>query len=402
MNKVKTSILLYALISLFFFSACETMQKIESSNWLEKSVKTAVHQLKKATNEYEPGMNPRSIEPDGSVWLAPPKDWTTGFFPGSLWFGYEMTGDKGLKQEAHRFTIALDTVKNFTHTHDLGFMLFNSYGNAYRLTGNEDYLSVLEKGAANLYGRYNEKIGSIRSWDFGEWEFPVIIDNIMNLQLLYWASAEFDKPMYSQAAISHAQNSLRDHYRTDYSSYHVVSYDTITGRPIQKGTYQGYSDASAWARGQAWGLYGFSMSYKYTKKEKFLEQAEHIADFIMHHPNLPKDKIPYWDYDAPNIPFEPRDVSAAAITASALLELSTQVEKGQKYFDFAREILKSLSSDSYLSKPDQTNYFILKHSVGAFPKDSEIDTPLNYADYYFLEALLRYAEIENINLKKFN
>ncbi|MBC9797746.1 glycoside hydrolase family 88 protein [Sinomicrobium weinanense] len=398
--KRKVSGVWYVLAGLLFLNSCKTSQRTETATWLEKSVKTATHQLTRASEEYSPGMNPRSVEPDGSVRLAPANDWTTGFFPGSLWLGYEISGKKVLKQQAERFTLALDTIKDFKYTHDLGFMLFCSYGNAYRITRDKKYLPVLRNGAANLYSRYNEKVGSIRSWDFGEWQYPVIIDNMMNLELLYWASDKFKKPVYARAAESHAMNSLRDHYREDHSSYHVVSYDTLSGKPVIKETHQGYGDETAWARGQAWGLYGFSMSYKNTGEKKFIEQAEHIARFIMNHPRLPKDKIPYWDYDAPDIPGAPRDASAAAITASALLELSTQVKDGSKYFAFAEDILKSLSSDIYLARPDSAHFFILNHSVGALPNNSEVDTPINYADYYFLEALDRYARLKNIDLKK--
>ncbi|RAV28938.1 YyaL domain-containing protein [Sinomicrobium soli] len=398
--KRKISGVLYVLAGLLFLNSCKTSHRAETATWLEKSVKTATHQLSRAAEHYTPGMNPRSVKPDGTVRLAPPDDWTTGFFPGSLWLGYEISGEKNLKRQAERFTLALDTIKNFRYTHDLGFMLFCSYGNAYRITENKEYLPVLRKGTANLYSRYNEKIGSIRSWDFGEWQYPVIIDNMMNLEMLFWGSDKFGEPKYAKAAERHAMNSLRDHYRKDYSSYHVVSYDTLSGKPVQKGTHQGYADDTAWARGQAWGLYGFSMSYKNTGEKKFVDQAEHIAHFMMNHPRLPEDKIPYWDYDAPDIPDAPRDASAAAITASALLELSTQVEDGHRYFAFAEDILKSLSSDAYLAEPDSTDFFILKHSVGALPNNSEVDTPINYADYYFLEALLRYAQLKNMDLTK--
>lgn len=394
--------MIYALGGLLLIAGCNMKQRPDDAGWLERATKTAVHQLRGAAGHYVPGMNPRSIEPDGSVRLVSAKDWTTGFFPGSLWYGYEISGDEMLKDQARRFTLALDSVKDFTHTHDLGFMLYCSYGNGYRLTGDEEYLPAMKAGAANLYGRFNKNVGAIRSWDFGSWQYPVIIDNMMNLEFLFWAAKQFDQSSYADASVSHAFRALSDHYRTDYSSYHVVSYDTLSGKPVEKGTHQGYADETAWARGQAWGLYGFSMGYRNTGEKKFLDQAEHIADFLMNHPRLPEDKVPYWDYDAPDIPRAPRDASAAAITASALLELSTQVKDGGKYADFAEEILKSLSSDAYLAEPDSEHFFILKHSVGALPNNSEVDTPINYADYYYLEALLRYARLKNIDLKKFN
>lgn len=366
--------------------------------WFTKSKDAAVYQLTRAAAVYQPGLTPRSIKPDGSVRLAPQSDWTCGFFPGSLWYAYELSGKKQLAVEADRFTLGLDSVQHFTFTHDLGFMLYDSYGNAYRLTGDKKYLKPLENGAVNLYKRYSPVTHTIRSWDFGKWQYPVIIDNMMNVDYLFWSAKKFNKQVYAMAAKNHADATMLNHFRKDYSSYHVVSYDTITGKAIEKVTFQGLADSSAWARGQAWGLYGFTQAYIYTRNQKYLEQAKHIAAFIMNHPRTPADKIPYWDYDDPKIPDTYRDVSAAAVMASGLLQLSTQVPNGQHYFKYAEQILRSLSTDQYLYKPGTGHYFILKHSVGALPLKSEIDTPINYADYYFLEALNRYAIIKHIKL----
>lgn len=283
-------------------------------------------------------------------------------------------------------------------------MLYCSYGNAYRITGDQIYLPPLADGAHHLFDRFNPKVGVIRSWDFGKWHYPVIIDNMMNLEYLYWAAKEFNEPAYVLAASDHALTTMKNHYRKDYSSYHLVDYDPVTGKTLRKVTHQGLTNESAWARGQAWGLYGYTMCYSNTSKQTFLAQAEHIAFFIMNHPRMPKDKIPVWDFDVHNAldaeERAPRDASAAAIIASALLNLSTQVKDGRKYFDYAEEILKSLSSDAYLAKPGENGFFILKHSVGAFLYNSEIDTPLDYADYYYLEALKRYIAIKKINLSK--
>ena len=376
--------------------------KKDADDWFRKTAKTAVYQLNKAAETYTPGMNPRSVNPDGTVRLAPLRDWTTGFFAGSLWYGYELSGDKKLQTEARRFTLALDSIQYIKDTHDLGFMLYCAYGNAFRITGDKIYLKPLENGAANLYARFNKKVGAIRSWDFGHWQFPVIIDNLMNLEYLYWAGKEFNKPQYAEAAKTHAITTMKNHFRKDYSSYHVISYDTLSGKVLQRETHQGLTNESAWARGQAWGLYGYTMSYKDTGDKKFIAHAEHIAAFIMNHPAMPADKIPLWDFDVHNRDRSPRDASAAAVIASALLDLSTEVKDGQKYFKYAEDILKSLSSEEYLAKPGENHFFILKHSVGALLYNSEIDTPLNYADYYFLEALKRYAEIKKIDLKTIN
>jgi len=377
-------------------------QAQEDLRWLGQVKQTIVYQLNKAAATYRPGMPPRSINPDGTVRLAPQEDWTTGFFPGSLWYGYEMSGDQQLAASARKFTLAMDSLKDFTHTHDLGFMIYSSFGNGYRLTKDKAYLPTLQQGASHLYGRYNKTVGAIRSWDFGHWEFPVIIDNMMNLDFLFWAAKEFKKPEYKEASVQHSMTTLKNHFRSDNSSYHVISYDTLSGRAIQKETHQGLTNESAWARGQAWGLYGYTMAYKETGNKVFLNHAIAIAKFIMEHPNVDKDKIPYWDYDIHNGGERaPRDASAAAVIASALIDLAKFADN-PAYFSYAEDIIKSLSSSAYLAAKGDNAYFILKHSVGAFLYNSEIDTPLNYADYYYLEALLRYAKAKNIDLKKLN
>jgi unsaturated chondroitin disaccharide hydrolase len=398
---MKKALSLLLATAAFAISAyAQPMQQDPPAKWLKKTTDVIAYQLTKATHTYTPGQNPRSTNPDGTVRLAPYKDWTTGFFPGSLWYGYELTGDKNLGLEAKKFTLALDSVRYITNTHDLGFMLYCSYGNAFRLTGDKAYLPALADGAKNLNARFDPKIGVIKSWDFAWWHYPVIIDNMMNLEYLYWGAKEFKKPAYAKNASTHALTTLKNHYRPDYSSYHVVDYDPATGKVLRKATHQGLTDESAWARGQAWGLYGFTVCYKNSKDSRFLTQAEHIAKFIMNHPKTPKDKIPAWDYDVHNAldteERAPRDASAAAVIASALLELSTQVKDGQKYVDYAEDILESLSSDAYLAKPGENNFFILKHSVGAFLYNSEIDTPLDYADYYYLEALIKYKKIKKL------
>ena len=402
MKKALSMLLAAAALSLTSFAQQQTASS--SPDWFSNAAKTIDYQLNKAASAYKPGMNPRSINPDGKVRLAPYKDWTTGFFPGSLWYGYELTGDKKLAEKARKFTLALDSVRYLTNTHDVGFMLYCSYGNAFRITGDKSYLPALADGAKHLAARFSPTVGVIRSWDFGKWKYPVIIDNMMNLEYLYWAGGEFNKPNYAQIASTHASTTMKNHYRADNSSYHVVDYDPATGKVLRKATHQGLTDESAWARGQAWGLYGYTMCYANAKNPEFLAQAERIAAFIMNHPSIPKDKIPVWDFDVHNaqdvLETAPRDASAAAIIASALLDLSVQAKDGQQYFTYAEDILKSLSSDVYLTKPGQNSYFILKHSVGAFLYNSEIDTAIDYADYYYLEALKRYASIKKINLLK--
>jgi hypothetical protein len=272
-----------------------------------------------------------------------------------------------------------------------------SFGQGYQLTKDSVYRDILIQSAKTLTKRFNEKVGAIRSWDHNKdkWAFPVIIDNMMNLELLFWASKQTGDRQYYNIAVKHAETTLANHFRADNSSFHVVDYDTLSGNVIKKTTHQGFSNSSAWARGQAWGLYGFTMCYRESGNVSFLYQAEKIADFILHHPNLPADKIPYWDYDAPETPSRPRDVSAAAVTASALYELAQFLpSKKEFYIQSANTILKNLN-DNYLSKPGQNKGFLLGHSTGSFPQNSEVDVPINYADYYYLEALIR-----QINLKK--
>lgn len=396
--------IIFTIISFSLNCFGNSKQENPAPLWLKKSITTIASQLDKATDNYQPGKNPRSINADGSVRLVGYKDWTTGFFPGSLWYAYELTGNQKFAQQAKVFTLALDSARYITDTHDVGFMLFCSYGNAFRITGDKTYLPALADGVKNLSNRFNPKIGVIRSWDFSWWHYPVIIDNMMNLEYLYWAAKEFNKPYYADVASKHALTTMKNHFRKDYSSYHVVDYDPKNGKVLRKATHQGVTDESAWARGQGWGLYGYTLCFENTKDQKFLSQAEHIAAFIMNHPRMPKDKIPVWDFDVHNAmgieEKAPRDASAAAVIASALLELSTQVKDGKKYIDYAEEILKSLSTDEYLARPGDNKYFLLKHSVGAFLYNSEIDTAIDYADYYYLEALKRYVMIKKIDVKQ--
>jgi hypothetical protein len=333
---------------------------------------------------------PRSTNADGSINLVPARDWTSGFYPGSLWYMYDYTGEKVWADSAASRTAGLESVQFNTHTHDLGFVLYSSYGNGLRLTKNETYAPILLQGASTLIKRFDSEIGSIRSWDFKPWEFPVIIDNIMNMELLLWATKYSGDSTFYDIAVKHADTTLKNHFRADNSSFHVVDYDTITNEVFAKKTHQGKSDDSAWARGQAWGLYGYTLMYRETKDKKYLAQAEKIAEFILNHPNLPEDMVPYWDFDAPN---EVRDASAAAVVASALLELSTYSDKSTRYFDTAEKMLASLSSPAYLAEPGTNNNFILMHSTGHMPKGTEIDGPIAYADYYYLEALLRYQKL---------
>jgi hypothetical protein len=393
---------LYLLATLpMFLSSCYSGNKHNDvpENLIKSQLKLLAANFKeaKAISSNKDVVSVRSLNSEGALNLIPSKDWCSGFFPGSLWQASVLTGDKELQQLAVEFTKPIEPEKFNGKTHDMGFKMMCSFGQGYQLTKDSVYRDILIQSAKTLTKRFNEKVGAIRSWDHNKdkWAFPVIIDNMMNLELLFWASKQTGDRQYYNIAVKHAETTLANHFRADNSSFHVVDYDTLSGNVIKKTTHQGFSNSSAWARGQAWGLYGFTMCYRESGNVSFLYQAEKIADFILHHPNLPADKIPYWDYDAPETPSRPRDVSAAAVTASALYELAQFLpSKKEFYIQSANTILKNLN-DNYLSKPGQNKGFLLGHSTGSFPQNSEVDVPINYADYYYLEALIR-----QINLKK--
>jgi unsaturated chondroitin disaccharide hydrolase len=337
-------------------------------------------------------VSPRTLE-NGELKLVSSKDWTSGFFPGELWFLYQQTGKKDWRTQAEKFTADIEREKTNGGTHDMGFKIYCSFGTGYNITKDGHYKDVIIQSAKTLSTRFNKTTGVIKSWDNrAKWKYPVIIDNMMNLELLFEASKlSGDKSLYN-IAVSHANTTMKNHFRKDYSSYHVVDYDTATGKVLQRTTHQGYSDESAWSRGQSWGLYGFTMCYRETKDKAYLTHAEHIADFILNHPNLPKDMVPYYDFNAPGIPNEPRDVSAAAVIASGLYELSTYSSNGKKYRAAAAKIIESLTNN-YRSPIGENKGFILLHSTGSKPSNSEVDVPINYADYYYLEALLRSKKL---------
>lgn len=324
--------------------------------------------------------------------------WCSGFYPATLLYLYEQTKDTALYNEAMRIMKVLEKEKNNTTTHDLGFMMYCSFGNAKRIAPKPEYRDIILTSARSLSTRFNPVTKTIKSWDSrNPTDYLVIIDNMMNLELLFEASKMSGDSSFYKIAVTHANATTANHFRNDYSSYHVLNYDAQTGGVKQKRTAQGAADESAWARGQAWGLYGYIVTYRETKDNQYLEQARRIARFMLDHPNLPADKIPYWDFNAPGIPDALRDASAAAITASALLELIRYVPKteGDTYFKVAETILRNLSADTYLAAPGTNGGFILKHGVGHKPAGTEIDVPLTYADYYFVEAMIRYKQLKS-------
>jgi unsaturated chondroitin disaccharide hydrolase len=381
-------------IGLAFAAGASAAPSESASSLVRRGIDSAAVQYTGllASVQSKPGF-PRTLE-NGQVKMVEVKDWTSGFFPGSLWYLFEATGNAKWKTAAQDYTARMAPAKFDKSQHDLGFMLGASYGNGYRLTKDPGYRDALLAGATTLVTRFNPKVGSIQSWDLWKntnWAFPVIIDNMMNLELLSWATREAKEPRYREIAVIHADTTLKHHFRPDHSSFHLVDYDPQNGAVRGKQTVQGNADASSWARGQAWGLYGYTMMYRETRKPEYLQQAHRIAAFFMNHPRLPSDKVPYWDFDDAAIPNAPRDSSAAAITSSALLELAGFSDKdlAQRYRAFAEAQLRSLASPAYLAAPGENGGFLLMHATGHKPAGKEIDVPLNYADYYFLEALLR-------------
>ncbi|MBN2596338.1 MAG: glycoside hydrolase family 88 protein [Marinifilaceae bacterium] len=336
---------------------------------------------------------PRTTASDGQIYMVESHDWTSGFFPGVLWYQSEYTGDEFWQQQAIKYTEMLKKEQYNDSDHDIGFKIFCSYGNGYRLTKNPEYKEIIVSSAHTLAKRFHPKTGCIKSWD--RWTFPVIIDNLMNLELLFWAAKATGDSSFYQIGYSHALITLKNHFRNDYSCYHLVEFDTITGEALHKKTYQGYADESSWARGQSWALYGMTMAYRETKDSVFLTQALGIADYIMSNKFMKADGVPYWDFHDPEIPKAPRDASAAAIICSAMYELQEYAPKKRKdeMLKFADHILSTLASEAYFAEIGYNNNFLLKHSTGFKPKNKEVDKPLIYADYYFLEAAIRRKRI---------
>ena len=369
---------------------------------IKDNVANAEVQLKSLVEASEAGDTvriPSSYE-NGEIIYVPTDDWVSGFFAGTLWYMYELTGDEYWAEHARIQTELLDTVQYLTWHHDVGFMIYDSYGNGLRLKNIDGYKDVIVNTAKSLSTRFRPNAGILQSWNVDRgwqaergWKCPVIIDNMMNLELLFKASEFSGDTTFAKIAVSHADKTIENHYRPDFSTYHVVDYDDETGGIRGRYTAQGYADESAWARGQAWSLYGYTMMYRFTSDSKYLERAEDVAEYLFDNPNMPEDLVPYWDFDCPDIPDTYRDASSAAIIASALYELSWHTDN-DGYKEKADKIICSLSTPAYRAAQGTNGGFILMHSVGSIPHGGSIDVPLNYADYYFLEALVRKGNIE--------
>ena len=390
-------ILVYSLLSLMAVISCnrqESMEELTARVFERASSQFLILDAKMDSVLVADGgdfVYPRSIKADGTLWTSDYKWWCSGFYPGSLWYVYEYTGDEKYKDLALKYQAGLEPLRYRTDDHDIGFQLMCSYGNCLRITGDTSCVPVIVDGANSLATRFNPVVGCTKSWDTQKYAYSVIIDNMMNLELLFKALELGGPESLKDVAVSHAYTTLKNHYREDKSTRHVLDYNPETGELAQVYPGQGYSTDSAWARGQAWGLYAFPMVYRFTHDPQILDHAVAIAEYVI--PRLPEDCIPYWDFDSPEIPNDVRDASAAAIMACGLIELSGYVdeEKSGRYLDVAENMLRSLASEEYLAEEGQVYGFLLKHSTGFKLRDSEVDAPLTYADYYFLEALMRWS-----------
>lgn len=376
-------------------------------SFITENVEFAKAQLGLAIDTIEASgkcLNPVTLNRDGSVYYCGYADWRSGFFPGSIWYLYELTGDTSYLPLARKYTEAIRPAEHLPWHHDIGFIINCSFGNGLRLAPDAAaYKNVMIQAAKSLCTRFRPNAGVIQSWDVKGnswqsergWECPVIIDNMMNLELLFEATKLSGDSTFYKVAVAHADRTLSEHFRPDGSCYHVVDYNISDGSVRHKQTAQGYADESVWSRGQAWAIYGFTICYRETKDRKYLDQALKTFNRMKNDPHMPEDLIPYWDMDAPNIPNEPRDASSASCIASALYEISTYaVSDAASYKAYADRIMHSLASPDYRAALGTNGNFILMHSVGSIPHNSEIDVPLNYADYYFLEALKRRKDLD--------
>lgn len=378
--------------------ACASPRKKESKFSSVKMLDISVLKIEETLKGLvESDSFPRNISKNETDWkFVGVRDWCSGFWPGVLWYAYESSGNEEIKKAAEKFTLPIKTIAFTPATdHDIGFMVYCSYGNGYRLTGNKDYKEVLLSAADTLATLYNPNVGSILSWPSkkGQYAHNTIIDNMMNLELLFWAAKNGGDQRLYDIAVSHAEVTMKHLVRKDNAVYHLGEFDDVTGAFIKGHAHQGYADESMWARGQTWGVYGYAMAYRETGKREFLDTSIKLADHFLN--RLPEDGIPYWDFDDPKIPNAPKDASAAAIAACGMLELSGLVKEDKlkkKYINAAKKFIEILSSKAYFS--GDRNQALLLHSTGHHPKNSEIDVPIIYADYYYMEALLRLKKLE--------
>ena len=395
-------------------AACQNHDKVldadKQLDYCSHQVTQALDQLRLSDGTYDYTMEPRNIlsEDQQRGWnccKASPQEWCSGFWPGILWMDYAVTGDENIRRQAEGYTEALAMLtQEPLFDHDIGFLTLTSYGKGYELTGRKDYREQMLRAADSLATLYNNKVGTLLSWprhvkDYGG--HNTIMDNMINLELLFWAAKEQAKSdaaksqQLRQIAVSHADVTMQHQFRDDASCYHVAVYDTLSGQFIKGVTHQGYADSSMWARGQSWAIYGYTMVYRFTKEQRFLDFAQRVTDiYLKRLKETSNDWVPLWDMDDPRGLEAPKDASAACVVASALLELCQYVEpeKANHYRDAATNMLGDLSSENYQSR--ERNVAFLQHSTGHHPAGTEIDASIIYADYYYMEALLRFSKMK--------
>ena len=393
-------------IALCLLTACQKQQQMtldadNALNYCAAQVNRALEALKDSAGNYDYTMEPRNILEDDTAWncrKASEQEWCSGFWPGVLWMDYDYTKDETIKKVAEGYTNTLSFLGSKpAYDHDLGFLTINSFLKGYEATGNDEYKKIALAAADTLATLYNNKVGTILSWprhvkDFGG--HNTIMDNMINLELLFWASENGGSQHLKDIAIRHAETTMQHHFREDGSCYHVAVYDTLTGEFLRGQTHQGLADSSMWSRGQSWAIYGYTMVYRYTKDQRFLDFAQKVTDiYLKRLKETSNDWIPIWDMDDPRGQEAPKDASTACVVASALLELCQYVkgEKGKEYRTAAESMLRDLNSDVYQSR--EKNVAFLMHSTGHHPAGSEIDASIIYADYYYIEALLRFKEL---------
>ena len=385
-----------------------TLDVDKQLQYCHKQVKRALAELQQKDGFYDYMMEPRNIlkgdKQKGWNCRKMDKDWCSGFWPGILWMDYQNTKDEAVKKTAKGYTESLKGIAyRPCHDHDIGFLMFCSYGKGYEVNHSPEYKKIILASADSLATLFNPIVGTILSWprmvEREHWPHNTIIDNMMNLDLMFWASKNGGNKLLYDLAVTHAKTTMKNHFRPDGSCYHVAVYDTINGDLIKGVTHQGYADNSVWARGQAWAIYGYTMVYRYTKNKMFLDFAQKVTDiYIKRLKETSDDMIPLWDMDDPRgVKLAPKDVSAACIVADALLELQQYVdkEKCDEYSLFALQSLAQLSTDKYQS--GKKNVAFLMHSTGHHPAKSEIDASIIYADYYYMEALVKVKMLGLLN-----
>ena len=363
---------------------------------VDDAVARSLRRLERSTQEVgSPDMYPTYGTRELRWQLKSSADWTSGFYPGCLWLAYELSGDRRFADWAERWTAGIEQEKSNRETHDLGFRFMCTFGQALRLQPGVDRArreAVLHEAARTLGERYDPRVGALSSnWDQNPppGSFPVVIDIMMNLELLFWSAAHGGPGELAIRARHHADLTMRDLMRADGGTYHVVRYRLEDGSILNRGTLQGAGAETTWSRGQAWAQYGMVLTYRFTREPRYLDAARRLSDYFLAH--LPDDHVSAWDFQSD---IRLRDVSATAIVASGLFELAACVEprgESARYREAAERMLASLCRAPYLASGD-TNC-LLDHSVQYLPINSNVDVPAIFADYYFLEAIVRYRAL---------